>query len=257
MALDYKIEMAAQKRPAKRPEFYADLLLHPVATDPTDGSGCYDDWEFDHGSMQRFYVGGMRWYFRQTGLNANVLAGFRRDALRQVKKRTDWGSMPNSNQMWKQDIARPQFNVAARGDPLFFQKAAIILMACELALEEALEEGEEVKDIKKPEDIYQKMSIIPACWNVNDFNIGFYEKLRKAEPDVPGKLQNAAAQESASVFEHLSNGNTVTFETAKAVKAEIDGNCGPDFNVGNVRAKPGVKRLGKQKASEFETIDRG
>lgn len=252
----YMDSIAVTKRQAKRPSDYSDLLLHPVNNDPENDIACYNNWEFDHGAIQRFYVGGLLWFFRQTGMNANTLSGYRKTGIKAVKERTNWHKMPNSKNVWTQDIARPQFNTASRGLPMLFQKAAIILMTCEVAVEDGLASGEQYDDIASPEDIYGIMSVVPACWNVNDFNRSFYDELKKKETGVIDLLRDEAAQDQPAVFEHLAKGNTVTYSTAVQVKNAIDQKCAEGFSVGKVRATSG-KTLGTLKATDFETVDRG
>lgn len=256
MNMTYMEKITSQERKSERPTEYTGLLLHAVSNGwDDDGAQSYVNWEFDHGDKQRFYVGGLLWFFRETGMNANLLSGYRKKAIKAVADRTNWAKMPNSNQFWKQDIARPQYNVATRGDPLYFQKAAIVIMSCEVAVEDALNEGVSCDEIEIPEDIYKKMSIIPACWNINDFNIEFYSRLIDSNGDVKDRLVESSNQESSTVIENLAKGNTVTYNTALSIKNEIDSSTG--FKVGKVRATPGGRKLGRLRASEFEKIDRG
>lgn len=256
--MNYLADIAEQNRTAARPENYEALLFHPIADDPTaTDATCYPNWEFDHGLQRRFYVGGILWFLRSARINANSLAGFKDDAIVAVRERTDWSNMPNSNNNWTGQIARQQYNAARNHTPLFFQKAAIVIMSCELAAEAMLANGRVLQDIDTPQDIYRFMSVIPACWNVNDFNKDFYNQYVAKDKAAQEKLKVAATLSQKAVLWDLADGHTVTYETAKAVKEAIDQDFPEDVNVGEVRSKPGKKNLGKKRTSDYEFCDCG
>lgn len=255
--LDYLTKIKTQDRRSERPKNAEALLLHPIADDPTPpDTESYSHWEFDHASQRRFYVGGFLWFLSRTGMNANSLAAFKDKAVEAVADRTTWEEMPNSGSRWNEKIARQQFNLARNHRALFFQKAAIIIMACELAVEELLKSGREIKDISGPEDVYKYMSIIPACWNVDEFNEGYLNKLENV--GALDRLREVTGQRSKAVYHDLANGHTSTFETAKRLREALETELDPSSSsVGRVRARPGRRKLGKLRASEFETADFG
>ncbi len=255
--MNYLSDIRAQNRPRQRPDNHEKLLFHPIADDPSSESAvCYEDWEFDHGRMNRFYVGGFLWFLRQVDEPPSNLSRFREEAISRIADQTNWFEMPNSGKAWSEGIARQQFNVAKRREPLHFQKAAIIIMACEIAAEAALGQGREMPDINDAKDVYTTMSIIPACWNINDFNRDLISRLEKL-PDAFDKLKEATGQDSPTVFRHLAVGNTVTWETAAKTHHVISNDFDSSFKVGKVRAHPGRGSLGKQKATEFERVNIG
>ncbi|MET1416810.1 hypothetical protein ABVF61_31430 [Roseibium sp. HPY-6] len=256
--MDYLANIIQQQRQAVRPANYEDLLFHPIADDPTtSGASCYSNWEFDHGTQPRFYVGGVLWFMRSTSLNANSLAGYKEEAVQAVSDRTNWSDMPNSNNNWTGQIARQQFNAARNHKPLFFQKAAVIIMACELAAEKMLASGRTLQDINAAEDIYRFMSIIPACWNINDFDADFYNQHIAKDKAAQETLRRASKQSQKTVIAELANGHTVTYETARAIKSSIDDDLPDNVNVGDVRARPGKQKLGHKRTSDYEVCDCG
>lgn len=239
------------EKAAKRPEHYEDLLSRPIGAD-LDDPNSYQDWEFDHGTKPRFYIQGFLWFLRQTHLTVNGVANFREEAADFVEDATSWDEMPGWTQE-RQPVARQQLNAARNHKPLRFQKAATILVACELAAAERLERYGECGEIHSPQDIYRHMKIVPACWNINDFNPPFLEELRSQPENYQG-LQRYIAQDK-QVLEDLANGHSVSFDTAKDIKEWLDKKT--DMDVGQVRARPGKKMLGRKSASLNERIALG
>lgn len=248
--------VSKQTRSKKRPSSYDELLFNPVSDNPEASQAeCYQDWEFDHGSHSRFYVGGFRWFLRQTGWSANQISEFARAAVETVNQETNWHEMPESGELWSQPVARVRFNSVKNGEPQRFAKAAMVVMACELAVADALNNGREFKEIESPEDIYGKMTIIPACWNIDDFN----QKTLAQIDQTPGAMEAIKAetgQRNSKVFEQLASGNAVTWETANKLKKFLERSEMEHLKVGEVRARPG-RMLGRKKASDEEEVDKG
>lgn len=254
--VSYRDTIKAQGRSSRRPKEADELLLFKIADDPEESDArSYEDWEFDHGASKRFYVGGFRWFMRNTKLNASTLAvKYKAEVPEALRDRTDWTSMPDPKNAWSQ-IARIQFSAASNQKPMFFQKAAMVLMACELAVEEMLKGNIDTGEIKKPEDIYTTMSVVPACWNINDFTEEFLEKLGKSSQGVSTLKQSTGL--SSKALEQVASGYTVTWQTANKIKSTLEEQYHQDVTVGRVRSKPGRKRLGKKAASEYESVDLG
>lgn len=263
-----KIVRELRTRPESRPEDYEDLLLeaiqYDVDLDDTDEleAVSYDDWEFDHGSSRRFYVDGLRRFMRETGIQTvDAIAGYGEAAVKEVAEKTDWAKMPNSNSHWTDSIATNQFRHARNGVPVFFQKAALIIVACELAAGDAIEKAAKAnknKDSKKDDkeislksasEIYSFMSIRPACYNVDRFNKGYFEDLDKTQKR---QLRKRTGQSEDALL-HLAIGHTVTIKTAVNVGQLIRTDESFD-EVGDVRGYPGKKTLGKKSASSSEKI---
>lgn len=230
-------------------------MLHPLADDPTkSGSVSYDGWEFDHGGVQRFYVGGMRWFMRQSGIEKiPTLAGYAEEAVATIANQTNWTTMPNSETRWDQ-MSPNQLRSARKMDHVFFQKAALVIVTCERALADKLAKGGSTPFPIKPEDIYSVMSIIPAVWNIDDFDKKTLQQLQEKYPEAMAYLREKSGQ-SASTIEHLATGHSVQHATAMAVKAAIDKNF-TKVGCGRLRASPGAS-LGTKAASPAESIDAG
>lgn len=260
---DYDGTVRAQRRPALRPQRIEGLLLHPICDDPSvEGAECYTDWDRDHVGSTRFYVGGILWFMRQTRVNSSTLATYAEAAASVIEQNTEWHDIVNvrdSDRRWTEPVARQQFDRAVNRGAQYIQKAATIIMACELCAADLLEANNtRLKDsIEQPEDVYRMMTIIPACWNVNSFNSRFIESLNGDQVRHLKTLQHAIGEDSVAVLRDLADGFTVTHSTATGVRSAVRDQLPEQFEVGEVRARPGKQKLGRKKASHNETVDNG
>jgi hypothetical protein len=257
---DYRDKLSVFPHPSERPKSYDGLLLVPITHDqPRPSDKSYPYWEEDHADKRHFYLGGFSSFMR-SGAVADVkeLHEFAADALEVVQDLRGWTDMPGPRDAWT-EFSYNQVRHAKNGMPLYFQKAAIVLLCCELSIRERLNGNKERRALKiehkSGADVYRYMRIIPACWNIDDFNKAYLDRLEDAHPGAKAALCDAAGQTSIRVIEELADGYTVTRETAAAIKAFIDERY-PKFPVGRVRARPG-KRLGRKHASDKEALDRG
>lgn len=223
-------ELLAQKRPGVRPEGYEALLFQVVADNPTAPNAvCYSNWEFDHGHKQRFYVAGFRWFMKVTGIeNMQVLtANYAKLALDEVKT-TTWPEMPNSANRWS-ELSPNQLRAAKNIENMFFQKAALVMLVCEKAIEARLDSRTEpLKTPVKPGDVYTNMAVVPAVWTIEDFNKKVLDEVAKA----PGLLSTIreVMDQPAQTIDGMASGHTVTNQTAFLLKQELTKakiNCGP------------------------------
>lgn len=249
----YKEKIEKQGRPSKRPTQAEQLLLDPISADD-DATESYPDWEFDHGTQKRFYVGGFLWFLRQCRISPSALASYKKAASELVKHETEWDHMPNSGTSWD-ELARQQFNLARQGRPLLFQKAALVIAACELAARERLQKGEPTGEIEKPEDIYKTMAIIPAVYNIGNFDSRILEEFEH-RPEAKDALRENFPN-YPKLIEELSSGHTVTLETAKRLKAALEKDAGLRHELGVVRPTPGAHKLGRKSATPSEHVDHG
>jgi hypothetical protein len=260
---DYDGVIRAQKRASARPTRLEDLLLHPVCDDPSaSGAECYTDWDRDHVGSARFFVGGILWFMRQTRVNSSTLASYADQAAKVVENQTEWhdiANVRNSDERWRENVARQQFDRAVNRSSQYIQKAATIIVACELCATDMIKSKNTTlkESISKPEDIYKMMSIIPACWNVNDFNQDFMTKVNASGAPHLRTVQHAIGEDSSDVLKDLADGFTVTYPTAKGVFEAVNGELPSEFSVGSVRARPGRRKLGKKRASHNEIVDNG
>ncbi|MBF9036834.1 hypothetical protein HKCCE2091_21580 [Rhodobacterales bacterium HKCCE2091] len=251
---DYGTLIAAQARAAARPTHYQELLFRPISEGLNDTTS-YFGWEVDHAEKKRFYVGGMLWFRSVTGMNGSeVAAGYKSRAENTVREETEWANVPITQSLWRQAIARKQFNAAWNRNPLMFHKAATVIVACELALQDRLDSGLSIEGITSGLDVYRYMTVIPACWNIDDFDAKSWAEIRE-RPNALSNICTATGQNNSRVFEKLSQGGTVTAETAHDAHHAVTQKLGYN-GIGGVRAKPG-SHLGIGEAISDEHLDRG
>ena len=208
----YQEKLEANPRAVGRPFDYQDLLLEPIADDPTSAKSSYSGWEAHHIEHEQFYLGGIVWFLNNVGISINRIADFREEAASRIVTLTNDGKInwrdardcqTEERKFWG-EIARQQFNKVKKkkGPPksLYFSKLMVALLACELAVEKTLERNGKLRNIidpiiEKPEDIYKVMRIIPACWNINNFNESRLEEMISEHPELLQKLTQACGRE--------------------------------------------------------------
>lgn len=249
----YIQRVSGQMRPAKRPVHHEELLYHPI-NDDFNTADCYPDWENDHAGEKRFFVGGLLWFLRETNLTTTDIGAVAGPNVPgAIADRTEWYKMPFSNTRWQQRVARKQVNKAQKVKAYQFHKAAGIIMACELALEDQLERGAKFDNLKSPEDIYTRMTIVPACWNIDGFGLDAFKQVEDSDTDAVNALLDRTAQPMKALKE-LANGHTVTRETAYLAHSELVNNSSFEVRIGRLRSHPGTSFLGKGEASVAERV---
>ncbi len=237
--------LVSERHVGSVPKAYADFLVQPVADDPTKANASYENWEFDHASHRRFFVGGMRWFLRTTDLKAVDLTRYTDAAVRAAAIRPQVVNMPNSDDKWNA-LSRNQIRAAREKEPMFFQKAVLTIIACELALADLLNSDKRSRlvasGVSDASDVYRHMAVVPAVWNIDNFSTA-YDAIKRSGPDAIGQLLAAAGQRSPEVFEGLAGisgkGATVTYETARRIRDGISALPLANTFVGKVRASPG------------------
>ena len=268
--MDYKTALEKRNltwsQEASRPEQVTDLLLYPISDDPLSDPSCYSQWEMHHANKQRFYVGGWAWLVKETnGIFTSTSVGrFGSDAPIHVEQNTNWAEQLIHSEQWKQAAARKKFNRALGEHPLAvqFHKAVMIIVACELALERYLASGKTCKTISNPLEIYRHMAVVPACWNIDNFQLAV---LRSIGEGVNGteKVSAALKHNGEGVLEDLEQGHTVGWETASSISHLISSEKNslaeqyPTLREPRVRVTPGTKVLGRKDASEHEVANLG
>jgi hypothetical protein len=274
--MSFAEEIERQGRVAARPSSPTDLLLHHISGDPHAKDAAMEtDWAKEHAAVPRFYVGGLSWFLELTLLNAEKLAAYRDQAPRDAKK-IDWHKMAGTPGNVVKDlqgqwgaISRQQYYSVLKSRAVNFPKAALFLLSCELALQ-SLIDAQQARKHHRDEDaepdspripktitaghcIYQRMAIIPACWNINDFNAKYIERHVAFKSSFLDQLAKHAKQSDATVFSQLASGYTVTFRTANCVKAWCEKNgCEP---LGKIRCRAGKNLLGTKKAADLEELE--
>jgi hypothetical protein len=241
-----------------RPKSHGDLLLEPIP---------YDGWEEDHAEDRRFYLAGVVWFKRTFKAKQKTVDLARDQAHRRVLALTKWHLMSDPEGYWKKELGRPQVLSVFAGEPISFAKAAQVLMACEIVVENILSEKEKEPAVfaergltlpdgfSKAEHLHRYMGILPACWNIDGFNKEFLEKVRHHRNKDPHKeIADAIGLRSPYAVAELTRGHTVTRLVAENIQSVASGFEVPDNYLGQVRARPG-RKLGKKSASEFEAPD--
>lgn len=238
--------------PIGRPDSYDKLLAHAISD---NGKGeSYSGWEQDHAGQRSFYVGGIRTFLLDSGIDDHKrLLPYGGEAVKLVKKETNWTDMPSSAKQWDQ-CGLPQFVFAREAQPTFFQKCALVIVSCELALRDRIAQNKPLrKKGMQPEDIYGYMNIIPACWSIEEFDEPAFRDLNSMYPGADNEIKAHASQRARTFLKHLSTGYTTTFATAEASRAYMADKC-PKVRVGALSASPN-RPLGINGATTFEKVD--
>ena len=251
-----------------RPKHAEGLLLEPICEDPRGQLASDARWASEHCLEKRFFVGGIEWFSDVTGMSTLHLSSFRSQATA-LSRRLDWPSMngarggvvQRARGQWGK-IAPQQFFNVAKSRPVQFPKAALYILACELALQSLVENPYSANDegdahvvpshIRSGEEVYNHMAIIGACWNINDFNSRYLSRVREKYPNFISELADQFdIQQPTELFSELAAGHTVTFDTAITIKQYSEVRGEP---LGNVRFKSGQKLLGTKQAAPSEII---
>jgi hypothetical protein len=212
----------------------------------------YRGWRVHHRSARRFYVGGFDWFCEMAGTDeVKYLSGLVRAARAAMNEK---GNAQWLTQFREIDdaLAPQQFALAKKTQPMFFHKAFGVLVTCEIALREKQAEGRADAALESPLQVYSRMRVISACWNIDMMNSNCLSRLESASP---GAIDEVAAKvgQDPQVLWDMGEGHTVTYQTATAIKKVLDEDYGKYVRVGVVRPRPG-KDLGTLDASPHETV---
>lgn len=240
-----KKKEVAEYRPA-----FADLFAHRIADELakpfSTSTHHYPEWVSDHRNKKRFYVKGWAEVQRMTGQTLNrPYFAFAGKALIEARRSDDWRRYTVN--IGPESFAEQQVGLVARGMPVTFDRAGLIILAAELLYRE-----QAIADGKRPDlvEFYRKVSILPACYNIDKFNRERWEGLLKAHPGLAAMILADIQASDETLLHEMARGFCVTFKTAMAVKAAISKHTGTEL--GLVRPHPGNKSLGKERATELE-----
>lgn len=239
-------------QPPSRPTQVEDLLREPIVEAISAGATvpigeCYRDWDRDHGERTQFYVSGYLEFLRTRAVKdtKQLYERFADEALSAVP--TEWKRTIGKGNVW-QEIAQNQFRAARNGKAIYVQKAAIVLLAAEHAVDAALKSGRNLAKFKAGADVYKVLRIVPACYNIDGFNENFLARLNESTiKSIADK-----AKQPVALLHDLARRQTVTAATAISV-LEAASSFGP---IGPARGRPG-RNLGTKSASENELLDLG
>jgi hypothetical protein len=192
-------------------------------------------------------------------LKAERIASYKERAAAEAKE-AKWTEMPGTPRNVVSDlrghwgaISRQQYFNVMNLRAVNFPKAALFLLSCELALQELINQQESVIPFTSGACIYQHMAIIPACWNINDFNTEYLNRQTKFNSTFLNELANHVSQSDPEVFKELAAGHTVTFRTANGIKHYCNGGHGRE-PLGKIRSRAGRNLLGTKRAADCEEL---
>jgi hypothetical protein len=173
-------EIANEPRPTPRPtlEGLFDFPLREEndgapADAPDQSSPFYEGWHADHLGRPRFYIrGSRRARVHLQTLDAKRYYGGANKAIELIKAKTDWAQYGGD---WTSP-AYNQFTRAFKNKPVTLEKAAIVIASMESIFSEDLSAG---KFNGHTFDLYGLVSIVPACYNIDDFTEEKLDQIRQ------------------------------------------------------------------------------
>jgi hypothetical protein len=249
------------------------LLLHPIrksdngddaapraGLDPSDadedhGDESYKNWVVHHARQARFYVGGLESVTSITGFGQAKRYYAYVERASQIALEESWSKAIDGS--WTQPISYNQFLKAFNSNkPMFFDIAARILVACECAVEDAIEEK---RYAGGKLDVYSRAKIVPACFNIDEFDLATLNTLRENIVNYDSEVLRAAGQRNPHLLEALAKGECVTRPTARAIRKRtvelLQSRPIADIEIGDVRGRPGRQQLGRGRATTFERVE--
>jgi len=247
----------SQPEPIKRPNL-SELLAHSIrkADSGNDGSAdSYGDWLLDHAKKPRFYLAGftkVRSATRQT--DAKYFYAFAERAI-EIAQSEGWHKEIDG--AFLTPASYNQFrNAAILQRPMYFEHAAQVLLTFECALAAAIERGRYAGELS---DVYDMVRILPACYNLDGFNAKAVESLRAGIPNFDVTVLSNMGQKSKSLLDNLAGGSCVTRKTARALRDKVLNLLTSykkiDVDIGDVRGRPGQKKLGHKNATTAELVE--
>jgi len=245
----------------ERPAHYEALLLEPICVESNQNltsGGCYVRWEQDHWLTKRFYVAGMQWFIANTQIGQGPLVNLRLDVQALVNEGGVWNDPAVPAAYWGKEFGRPQVLEAWGKHPISFSSAAKVLLCCELAVAAMLKQRDTVGGLTSAGQIYSRMGIVPAVWNIIGFGKEYVEEARALDNNFEGNLFRNAQLVRVDLIKQLAplkgDGGTVTRDTADKIREHA-----PTVRVnvlGEVRAWPG-SHIGAGIACDAEEVDVG
>lgn len=268
MSANFKTQIESQSREARRPQDPQDLLLRPVDVDPANTQAWKGVWATDHGTRLRFYVAGLDWFLTTAKITVDQLASFKDDAVVDANqfgwRKTGGATAMAQREMqpfWEK-LSKPQFYSARSREPMQFAKASLVILACELALEERLAKQEAGKldpkfhideAVKSGAEVYSHMAIVPACWHLSGFGEEYVERQKALRPTFARDLAQHIRQDD-EFLKQLASGHTCSHETVAEILKYCSDIAKASEVPGEIRVSPGRSVLGTLKAASAEKL---
>lgn len=233
----------------------SDLHLPPQPVG-SPGLPDYDDWLLDHAGRARFYLGGFRSFRAITREgDARHYAKFSSEA-KELASSCGW-TREEKGGNWNEPISYNQYRKAIiLQEPMFFELAALVSLSCECALAATIDANEYSGSRF---DVYRMIKIIPACYNIDEFNRSGLVELRRRISNYDDAVLVYAGQRRPHLLELLTQGNCVTRRTARAIRWKtlelMHAHGITSIPIGDVRGRPGRRRLGRKNATVVEDLE--
>ena len=221
-----------------------------------DDRSSYEDWLLDHAGKAKFYVSGfrkIRSITRQTG--AKFFHSFAAEAL-DLGDEIGWtGELPDGQ--WRVASYNQFRKAMILNEPMYVELAAQVILACECALQSLIDSD---KYGGSSLDVYEMMKIVPACFNIDSFNENTLQVLRTELVNYDATILAYSGQNARHLLDVLAAGNCVTRKTARSVRWQTLKMLEPvanqlDLEIGDVRGRPGRKKLGTLNATTMEIVE--
>lgn len=230
---------------AARPNDYRELL--------TERDFAEQPWNTSFGAGRFFYLTGvtdaMRLLQEKSGTFLKLKGHL--DAILVDEDLERWGTQ--SGIRLDEKIKRERAGEITVPKPTYFYKC----VECLVAFEHAFENSERLKDKVSKFWVFDYMRIVPAIYNIRQFNTNKLDLLRRDYEDFDRLALEATYQPDPLFLDDLANGKTVTRPTAYRLKIFINTHCNvsPDHAVGEVRIRPGNHGLGDGPATTHEIVE--
>lgn len=257
-------DRSSEKRKAEkelRPKSPLELIDVPLELSPEDElyetlqqplpkGANYDTWKPDHLERRRFYVGGYHWLSAASQIKKRIrYLEAAKQATDHIRNETSWFRiLPELNT----PLPAPQVDDIRKFKAVSFTKAVLFIAASEIILARAIQNNSARKQHKFASSVYENMRVVSACWNIDNFNNKFRDRLLGKHSDAFRCVAEKLGFDDEDVLFELSDCHTVTKKTADEVKAAIE-NLYPDFRLGLVRPRPGRGTIGTGDAAPSES----
>lgn len=190
--------------PTKPPIDASHDLLTAIIPDLRDSDrwgSIAKGWPLILRQRRAFRVRGFTWFKVDVEANISSLEPFIGRMEIELRQRPGWNGLPWP---WNERFAVSQLFSAARGDPIRFDKAAKVLLICELA---AADRG------LPTSRVYQVMRIEPAIFVLSGFDANYLQRVELDRPDLIEHVVAALGQPH-NVIRRMAAGETVSYRLA-------------------------------------------
>jgi hypothetical protein len=185
-------------------------LMQPNLADADRWGAEAPSWATRLQNQRVFRARGFTWFARNVGENSTALIQRIRAMEAFRRKLQEWNDKPFP---WDENLAGAQINKARNGEPLRFDKAAKVVLVCEMAARDA---G------KTHWELLETMRLEPAVFHVVNFDKDLPAMIRSSKPgfDLVVQIANLTRQ-SFAVIRGMLEGKTVSYRLASMVRQAL------------------------------------